>query len=59
MPVSLRACFARHERKWPRKTIADKIGVSRNTLYRWQSGEFEPLYSQGAELLRLAGMVDG
>lgn len=43
------------ERNWPMKVIADKVCASPNTLKDWKAGKCEPRYSQGAELLRLAG----
>jgi transcriptional regulator with XRE-family HTH domain len=46
------------ERKWPMKTIAARIGVNERTLDWWKKGRHEPRYSQGVELLRLAG-IDG
>jgi hypothetical protein len=46
------------ERKWKLKTVAYNMDIVPNTLHRWMRGESEPKYSQGAFLLRLAG-IDG
>jgi hypothetical protein len=44
----------RRKYRWPRKIIAEKVGVAEISIYNWQSGKHEPRYSQGAMLLKLA-----
>jgi hypothetical protein len=58
-PVDWRSVIRTIKRthKWPRKTIAAKVGAAVSTLHDWQAGRCEPRYSQGAALLRLAGHV--
>lgn len=46
----------KRKKKWKQKTIAWHIGVDANTIVWWKKGRYEPRYSQGVELLRLAGM---
>lgn len=48
----------KRERKWPMKTIAGRVGVSRVTVYDWLGSKREPRGAKRAELLRLAG-IDG
>lgn len=46
----------KRERKFPMKTIAAHIGVCRDTIHSWVSGECCPRRKSREELLRLAGM---
>ncbi len=40
--------------KWTGIEIAEYLGVSRRTLYRWRNGDEEPTYSQFLSLRALA-----
>lgn len=51
-------CKIKKERRLPKKNIAYRVGVTSDTLGRWQRGETEPKHSQGEFLLELAGLVD-
>ncbi len=40
----------RTERGWNQAELAHRIGVAPSTIYNWESGRFEPRFSQLREL---------
>jgi putative transcriptional regulator len=40
----------RTERGWNQAELAHRLGVAPSTIYNWESGRFEPRFSQFREL---------
>jgi DNA-binding XRE family transcriptional regulator len=45
--------------KWTWQTLADTLGVSRQTLYNWDGGESYPTTPQAIDLAKLLGVTFG
>ena len=46
----------RKGRRWSQKELADRIGVSRNTIVNWESGRTRPDIKQIGQLMRVLEM---
>jgi transcriptional regulator with XRE-family HTH domain/tetratricopeptide (TPR) repeat protein len=53
--VQLRA--ARERRRWSLERAAEQIGVSKNTVWRWEMGEAEPYAFNLSQMCRVYGMT--
>ena len=52
-------CLARKRLGLSQEKLAEALGVSRNTISRWERGEFNPTADRLAALERLLAQLEG